>query len=89
MSYAQRKDGAIIGLYGLLQPGFAEELIEDTSEEVIAFMTPIQTTDKREIAIDALLAKTAAAADAPQEIKDWANAKNSIGTTTLAGAHSG
>lgn len=40
MSYVQRSGGNIVGLYALLQPGFAEEFLADNSPEVLAFLNP-------------------------------------------------
>lgn len=40
MSYVQRKNGAIVGAYGLPQPGFAEELLADDNAELVVFLNP-------------------------------------------------
>ena len=40
MPYVERQNGVIVGVYANLQPGFAEEWLEDTDPEVIAFLNP-------------------------------------------------
>lgn len=40
MPYIERQNGLIVGVYANLQPGFAEEWLEDNDPEVIAFLNP-------------------------------------------------
>jgi hypothetical protein len=39
MAYVQRENGVIIGVFGLLQPDYAEEYLEDDAPEVVQFLT--------------------------------------------------
>lgn len=78
MSFVQRKDGAIVGCYGLAQPGFAEEVIADDNPEVIAFLTPPVVIDKRALAVEAVLVKISESADAPQAVKDYIGNKQEV-----------
>lgn len=78
MRYAQRKDGAITCLYGLFQPGFAEELTADDDPEVIAFLTQPVVIDKRALAVEAVLVKISESADAPQAVKDYIGNKQAV-----------
>lgn len=46
MPYIQRNEsGVIVGVYVSLQPGFAEEWLEDNDPEVIAFLNPPEVPD--------------------------------------------
>lgn len=76
--YAQRNDGGITCLYGLFQPGFAEESLPDDAPEVIAFLNPSPVADKRALAVDAVLAKISESADAPQAVKDYIGNKQEV-----------
>lgn len=40
MPYAERRDGAVVGLYANAQPGYAEEFLSDDDSEVVAFRSP-------------------------------------------------
>lgn len=40
MPYVQREDNVIVGVFANLQPGFAEEWLEDDDTEVVGFLTP-------------------------------------------------
>lgn len=40
MTYVQRENGVIIGVYRNLQEGFAEEELADNNPEVVAFLNP-------------------------------------------------
>lgn len=40
MPYVQRRDGVVCGLYAVLQPGVAEELLADDHPDVVAFFNP-------------------------------------------------
>jgi hypothetical protein len=40
MPYVERRDGKVTGLYANLQPGYAEEFLEDDHEEIVAFRNP-------------------------------------------------
>lgn len=78
MSYVLRDKGAITTVFGLLQPGFAEERVADDDPELLAFFNRPVIPDKRAKAIDAVLTKTATEPDAPQEVKDWAKIEAQI-----------
>jgi hypothetical protein len=40
MPYVERNGGKVIALYACLQPGYAEEFLEDTHADVVAFRNP-------------------------------------------------
>lgn len=40
MPYVQRKDGKVTGLYANLQPGYAEEWLEEDHADVLAYRNP-------------------------------------------------
>jgi hypothetical protein len=40
MPYVERRDGKVIALYACLQPGYAEEFLEDNHADVVAFHNP-------------------------------------------------
>lgn len=50
MPFIERKDGAIIAIYGVKQPGQAEEFLPDDDPEVVAFVEVMRNPPK----VDAL-----------------------------------
>jgi len=56
--FVQRSEGIVVGIYANLQEGFAEESIDDSDPEVIAFLNPVSVTDY-ENAIQNLVDSTA------------------------------
>ena len=47
MPFVERKAGAVVGLYNLKQPGYAEEFLPDASSEVVAFRQPKQKPEEK------------------------------------------
>lgn len=45
MPYIQRESGIIVAIFGVLQQGLAEEWLEDTDPEVVAFLNPSVPAD--------------------------------------------
>jgi prefoldin subunit 5 len=67
------ENGNIKGVYANLQEGHVEEILEDDSAEIASFFERINySIDRKQEAIDALLAEAAARPDAPQEVRDYA-----------------
>lgn len=40
MTYVERRDGKIVGVYAIPQPGYAEEEIADDHPDLVAFRNP-------------------------------------------------
>ncbi|MCZ7494131.1 hypothetical protein O8B39_06450 [Agrobacterium rhizogenes] len=52
MPYVERTDGAITGVYAMLQAGYAEEFVADDNAELVAFLNrepPAQPITRRQL----------------------------------------
>ncbi|TGR71432.1 hypothetical protein EN837_08440 [bacterium M00.F.Ca.ET.194.01.1.1] len=74
--FVQRSEGAIVGIYANFQEGFAEEPMDDSDPEVIAFLNPVSITDY-ENAIQNLVDSTAR----ERQFRDGVTLASYIGST--------
>ncbi|MCZ7886060.1 hypothetical protein [Agrobacterium salinitolerans] len=76
MVYVERRSGKIVGVYACQQDGYAEELVEDDNQEVLAFRNPVTITDY-ENAIQNLVDETAR----ERQFRDGVTLASYIGST--------